>query len=151
MQKNLNKLEGKAFKYCGNTYEVTEIKIVNHKAVIKTSRQTFVKTPSELDAFMDDIEFVKLEKKEASPANGIDLSAWKPEKKLVDGLTVFNAEVVAAESAAQKLSNKLMDVFDSLADKPTEESYKKASAMVNVANSIVNVQMAQIKFLSLKK
>lgn len=151
MQENLNKLSGKAFKYCGSTYQVIEIKIVNYKAVVKTNRQTFVKTESELDVFMEDIEFVQLEKKEASTANGIDLSAWKPKKKLVDGLTVFNAEVVAAESAAQKLSNKLMDVFDSLSDSPTEESYKKASAMVNVANSIVNVQMAQIKFLSLKK
>jgi hypothetical protein len=55
MQENLKKFQGKAFKYCGQIY-VDETKIVNHKAVIKTDLKSFVKLPSELDAFMDDIE-----------------------------------------------------------------------------------------------
>jgi 5,10-methylenetetrahydrofolate reductase len=63
----------------------------------------------------------------------------------------FAAEIVVAESNAAKVSNKLMEMFEQLADKPTKETYEQATAMVSMANSIVNVQMAQIKFYRLKK
>jgi hypothetical protein len=43
-----------------------------------------------------------------------------------------------------------MEMFEQLADKPTKETYEQATAMVSMANSIVNVQMAQIKFYRLK-
>lgn len=143
MQNLLNKLNGKAFKYCGKTYIVKSTKIVNQKGVVLTDSQSFVKTTSELEAFMEDIEFVKLDKK--------DLMEFIPSNELVAKSSPLQVEIVVAESTAQKVSNKLMEVFDSLADSPTEETYKKAAAMVNVSNSIVAVQMAQIKFLSLKK
>jgi 5,10-methylenetetrahydrofolate reductase len=64
--------------------------------------------------------------------------------------TQFAAEIVVAESNAAKVSNKLMEMFEQLADKPTKETYEQATAMVSMANSIVNVQMAQIKFYRLK-
>jgi hypothetical protein len=43
-----------------------------------------------------------------------------------------------------------MEMFEQLAGKPTKETYEQATAMVSMANSIVNVQMAQIKFYRLK-
>jgi hypothetical protein len=143
MQNLLNKLNGKSFKYCGKTYTVKNTKIVNQKGVVLTDSQSFVKTTSELEAFMEDIEFVKLDKK--------DLLEFIPSNELVAKSSPLQAEIVVAESNAQKVSNKLMEVFNSLADNPSEDTYKKAAAMVNVSNSIVAVQMAQIKFLSLKK
>jgi hypothetical protein len=143
MQNLLNKLNGKSFKYCGKTYTVKNTKIVNQKGVVLTDSQSFVKTNSELEAFMEDIEFVKLDKK--------DLLDFIPSNELVAKSSPLQAEIVGAESNAQKVSNKLMEVFNSLAENPTEDTYKKAAAMVNVSNSIVAVQMAQIKFLSLKK
>lgn len=143
MQNLLNKLNGKSFKYCGKTYTVKNTKIVNQKGVVLTDSQSFVKTNSELEAFMEDIEFVKLDKK--------DLLEFIPSNELVAKSSPLQAEIVVAESNAQKVSNKLMEVFNSLADNPSEDTYKKAAAMVNVSNSIVAVQMAQIKFLSLKK
>jgi uncharacterized lipoprotein YehR (DUF1307 family) len=54
-------------------------------------------------------------------------------------------------SNAAKVSNKLMEMFEQLAGKPTKETYEQATAMVSMANSIVNVQMAQIKFYRLSK
>jgi hypothetical protein len=143
MQNLLNKLNGKSFKYCGKTYTVKNTKIVNQKGVVLTDSQSFVKTNSELEAFMEDIEFVKLDKK--------DLLEFIPSSELVAKSSPLQAEILVAESNAQKVSNKLMEVFNSLADNPSEDTYKKAAAMVNVSNSIVAVQMAQIKFLSLKK
>ncbi|MNF74814.1 hypothetical protein D3C85_601370 [compost metagenome] len=151
MRNQLNKLNGKSFRYCGNVYEVIETKVVNYKAVIKTNRQTFVKTESEFSGFMEDIEFVKKEKKEAVKNENVPADTWLPSDVLVAKSSPLQAEIVVAESNATKVSNKLMEVFDLLAHDPTEETYKKAAAMVNVSNSIVNVQMAQIKFLTLKK
>jgi hypothetical protein len=148
MQNLLNKLNGKAFKYCGRTYVVKETKIVSQKAVILTDGQSFVKTNSELEAFMEDIEIVKIEK---FKDGGFVPKPYIPSDEVVFKSSPLQAEILVAESNASKVSNKLMEVFNSLADSPTEETYKKASAMVNVSNSIVAVQMAQIKFLSLKK
>lgn len=152
MRSHLNKLSGKCFKYCGINYDVVEVKVVNYKAVIKTNRQIFVKTETEMNAFMDDIEILgKVGAVDVVLSTQTAKEEWKPAKVVSEAVAVFNTEIVAAESAAQKLSNMLMEMFESLAGSPSEDDYKKASAMVNVSNSIVNVQMAQIKFLSLKK
>jgi hypothetical protein len=148
MQNELNKLNGKSFKYCGKIYTVKETKIVNGKAAILTNGQTFIKSEVQLKAFIEDIEFVK---KETIADDSSETKAISAMQLLKQDIKVFNAEVLAAETVAQKLSNKLMEVFDSLSDKPDEATYKKASAMVQVSNSIVNIQVAQIKFLSLKK
>lgn len=155
MQNHLNKIAGKTFRYCGQLYKVGETKMVNHKAVIKTDRQTFVKTESELSEFMEDIEFVDakaFDNVQKFPEGGIvPGKEWKPSNEIVLKSSPLQSEIWTAESNAAKVSNKLMEVFNSLADNPTEETFKKAAAMVNVSNSIVNIQMAQIKFLSLKK
>lgn len=148
MQNLLNKLNGKAFKYCGKTYTVKNTKIVNQKGVVLTDSQSFVKTTSEMKAFIEDIEFVKIEKfKDGGPVP----SSYVPSNDVVLKSSPLQAELIIAESTTQKVSNKLMEVFEMLSDNPTEDTYKKAAAMVNVSNSIVAVQMAQIKFLSLKK
>jgi hypothetical protein len=47
------------------------------------------------------------------------------------------------------LPNKLMEMFEQLAVNPQKKPMSKL-AMVSMANSIVNVQMAQIKFYRLK-
>jgi hypothetical protein len=59
MQENLKNLKEK-FQICGRLYE-DETKIVNQRSN-KTDLKSFVKLPSELDAFMDDIEFIKVAK-----------------------------------------------------------------------------------------
>jgi len=160
MQKMINKLNGKSFRYCGKVYTVKSTKIVNYKAVIMTDSSSFVKTESELSAFMDDIEFVKKEdfkvdKSFVSTLNPVLTAEIQKAKEVINSIpekiSPLQVEIIAAETATQKVSNKLMEVFESLCDNPTDDTYKKAAAMVNVSNSIVNIQMAQIKYLSLKK
>jgi len=160
MQKTINKLNGKSFRYCGKVYTVKSTKIVNYKAVIMTDSSSFVKTESELSAFMDDIEFVKKEdfkvdKSFVSTLNPVLTAEIQKAKEVINSIpekiSPLQVEIIAAETATQKVSNKLMEVFESLCDNPTDDTYKKAAAMVNVSNSIVNIQMAQIKYLSLKK
>jgi len=157
MQNKLNQFVGERFIFSTLEYKVLGVKIVNQKAAIKTDRRTFVFLESELDDFMESIKFLDVEsfpKKVVEPKKELQVqNIWSQEQNVpeVAKTSALQAEIVVAESNAQKVSNKLMEVFDSLADNPTEETYKKASAMVNVSNSIVAVQMAQIKFLSLKK
>lgn len=161
MQKTINKLNGKSFRYYGKVYTVKSTKLVNYKAVIMTDSSSFVKTESELSAFMDDIEFVKKEdlkvnKSFVSTMNPVLMDEIQKAKEvnnnsLPEKVSPLQVEIIAAETATQKVSNKLMEVFESLCDNPTDDTYKKAAAMVNVSNSIVNIQMAQIKYLSLKK
>ncbi len=161
MQKTINKLNGKSFRYCGKVYTVKSTKLVNYKAVIMTDSSSFVKTESELSAFMDDIEFVKKEdlkvnKSFVSTMNPVLMDKIQKAKEvnnnsLPEKVSPLQVEIIAAETATQKVSNKLMEVFESLCDNPTDDTYKKAAAMVNVSNSIVNIQMDQIKYLSLKK
>lgn len=163
MQSNLDKLKEKSFKYCGKSYTVKELKIVNSRAVILTDRQTFVKTSTELSAFMDNIEFVKvLKPADVVPSlikevynDSVDVvkgNILPPPVDLVPEIAVaLVPEIVVAKGNAEKVSDKLMEMFEKLSDKPTKGTYEQATAMVNMANSIVNVQMAQIKFLALKK
>ena len=157
MQNKLNQFIGERFIFSTLEYKVLEVKIVNQKAAIKTDRRTFVFLESELDDFMENIKFVDVEnfsKKVSGPQKELQVQTiWSQEDHATEVIksSPLQAEIVVAESNAQKVSNKLMEVFDSLSETPTEETYKKAAAMVNVSNSIVAVQMAQIRFLSLKK
>jgi hypothetical protein len=157
MQNKLNQFIGERFIFSTLEYKVLEVKIVNQKAAIKTDRRTFVFLESELTDFMESIKFLDVEnfdKKAVEPKKELQVETiWSQEQNVpeVAKTSVLQAEIVMAESTAHKVSNKLMEVFEMLANSPTEETYKKAAAMVNVSNSIVNVQMAQIKFLSLKK
>jgi hypothetical protein len=152
MQNLLNKIEGKSFKLNGKIFTVRETKIVNQKGVILTDGSSFVKTKSEMEAFLDEIEIIEVLPVKSFISGGFTGGdKYIPSSEVVVKSSLLQAEIILAESNASKVSNKLMEVFNLLADSPTEETYKKASAMVNVSNSIVNVQMAQIKFLSLKK
>lgn len=150
MQKTLSKLNGKCFKYCGNIFSVIETKIVNQKAVVKTNRQTFVKTESELNVFMDDIEFVKGDK-----------VSFVPAKKDIDTKTPFlndnaakeshDVEIMQSADVQAKMIDKLMGVFDEISKNPTEETYKRAKAMVDVSGAVVSVQVLQLRLKMLTK
>lgn len=139
MQNKINEFVGKKFIFSTLKYTVLEAKIVNDKAALKTDRRTFVFLESELDVFMTKIKFLEHN------------TLVKNKDAFVVQSSPLQVEIIAAESNAQKVSNKLMEIFDTLSDNPTDLCFKKAAAMVNVSNSIVNIQMAQIKFSSLKR
>jgi len=147
MLEKLELLKGSYFVFAKLKYLVKGVKVITGNAVIITDRKTFNFLPSEFEDWYEAIDIFSGNDPTVVP----ERKAWIPEVIVPTKTTPLQAEVIVAESNAQKVSNKLMDIFDSLAGSPNEETYKKAAAMVNVSNSIVNVQMAQIKYLSLKK
>ena len=150
MQNRIDSLVGRSFIFSTLKYKVKKAKIINGNAVIITDRKPFNFYPAEFNDWYRNIQICEdSEDKIMVPSKVIN--EWIPPVKIENVPSPLQVEIVVAESNAQKVSNKLMEVFETLAESPTEETYKKAAAMVNVSNSIVAVQMAQIKFLSLKK
>jgi len=150
MQNKLNQLMNKRFLFENKQFEVLETKIVNYKATILTDRRTFVFFEKELDAFMDDIEFVKGDK-----------VSFVPAKKDIDTKTSFlndntakeshDVEIMQSADVQAKMIDKLMAVFDEISKNPTEETYKRAKAMVDVSGAVVNVQVLQLRLKMLTK
>jgi len=143
MQSKVNQFIDKNFVYEGKLHKVQSVKIVNHKAVIKTDRLTFVKLESELDDFMAEIDFKELSKLE-------EKEAFIPVNHVAKKEHVYQAEIIKTNTLSMRITDKLEAVFDEISNNPSEEAYKKASAMVSASNAIVNVQMANYKYLTLK-
>lgn len=146
MQTILNKLDNKSFKLDNKTHKVMSTKIINSRAVIKTNLQSFVKLPSELDAFMRSIEIVK--KQVERPKTNLC-----PSKDIVAKATPIQEEIIQNNARSRRVVDRLEDVFNELSssNKVSEETYKKAAAMVSASNAIVQMQMVNYKFLSLNK
>lgn len=129
------------FLYAGKKHIVKEVKMTGGNIVIKTNRQTFVKTPTELKEFYDEVKFVKSDA----------VAVGKEFVPIVSKSTSLNAEIIQANSLSSHLTSKLKSVFDQLSDATTEETYKKASAMVKTSNAIAKIQMTNYKYLTLNK
>lgn len=145
------------FLYESKTYKVIECKIVNGKAVIRTDKQTFVKLESELDVFMQFVEFIE---NETSLAKIVDVvkeekriekvAAYENKSEVIKE-TIYKAEIVNANDRALRISEKLEDVFNAISDGETDEKLiKKADAMVRLSNAIVSNEMTRFKYLNLK-
>jgi hypothetical protein len=158
MQTILNELNNKVFTLENKRYQVLETSLKLDKIVIKTDKRSFVLYKYELEDWIAKIEIINIELEVPVKRDFFDTKercqarSDFPEAKKVSVIEQsLQAEIIVAETNASKVSEKLMEVFNALSENPTESTYKKAAAMVNVSNSIVNVQIAQIKFLSLKK
>ena len=136
----VNELIDKIFSFENKEYKVLEVSVKFQKAVIKTDKRTFVWFPHELKDFMDKITIV----------DNVDKTEFLPSNDVVAELTPLQAEIIHANQQARRITDKLEDVFNELASKPKEETYKKAKAMVDASNAIVNMQLANYKFLTLK-
>lgn len=145
MQTILNDLNNRSFLLDKKIHKVMLTKIVNGKAVIKTNIQSFVKLPSEMDAFFDSI--VMVEKTSELPEND-----FLPSKDVVHTTTALQQEIIYNNAQSRRVTDRLEDIFNELSsqNKISEETYKKAKAMVDASNAIVNMQMVNYKFLALK-
>ena len=151
MQSKLNQFKGERFIFSTLEYKVQEVKIVNHKGVIKTDRRTFCFLESELDDFMENVRFIDGESFPSKTQSIFPVPDVREIWNKNESVSRHNAVVLAEPTNAQKVSTKLMEVFNDLAASPSEEVYKKATAMVNVGNSIINAEIAHLKLLTLKK
>lgn len=145
MQTILNKLNDKSFRLGGKVHKVMLTKIVNERAVIKTNLQSFVKLPSELDAFFDSIEIV-----DKTPVRYKNDNL--PSKEVVQKATPMQEEIIENNARSRRVTDRLEDIFNEISsqNRISEETYKKCRAMVDASNAIVNMQMVNYKFLALK-
>lgn len=140
MQSKVNQFIGKAFIKDKKTYVVERVDVIKGKAFVSTDRRTFVLYENELNDLIDSIEFVDVPQVSFSDA--------------VPAVMMFKNDaigqhVVQQNALSLRMTKKLEEVFDELTGAPGEETYKKAKSMVEVANSIVGVQMANYKYLTL--
>ena len=141
MQTILNKLINKSFYFESKKYNVIEASEKLGKAVIKTDKRHFILYPDELTDFMVKITIVTFDSVKDS---------FLPSNELVAEATPLQKEIIHTNEQSRRITDKLEAVFNELANSPKEETYKKAKAMVDASNAIVNMQLANYKFLSLK-
>lgn len=140
----VNELIDKIFSFENKEYKVLEVSVKFQKAVIKTDKRTFVWFAHELKDFMSKIVVI-------NPDSLVsEKEEWMPSNEVVSEITPLKAEIIHTNAQARRITDKLEDVFNELASKPKEETYKKAKAMVDASNAIVNMQLANYKFLTLK-
>lgn len=137
MQSKFSQLVNKSFVYQNKTHKVLDVKDIFGKIAIITDRQTFSKLEIDFDAFMEEIDVR-------------ELSGFEEKAVVVRKEHVYQAEIITANNLSARITNKLEAVFNELSDKPSEEIFKKAAAMASASNAIVNIQMANYKFLTLK-
>lgn len=144
MEKNLQLFENRSFVYRNKTYIVLSCEIKSQKAVIMTDKRTWVLHSSELDQLISEIAFIETEDNDIEQQKSNKGLQVSPQKVLV-------AEIVKQNDLAGRLTEKLEDVFHLVERDFNEANLKKSKAMVEIANSIANVQMTAYKFLSLNK
>lgn len=152
-------LEGNDFVFGTLKYQVTGLKEVSGRIVIKTDRKTFSFYPSEIEDWLDNINIVKrVDEKEAANealyartvGSEVVAIANPVKKKVESDNSVISAVIKESSIITQNVSNKMYEMFETLAGKPDDEDYKKAVAMVNLSNAIIGAQLTQLKFHALK-
>jgi len=157
MQEKIKVFQDSNFVYLGRTHRVKNAKVQDHKAMIFTDRQTFVKYETELDTFLTEIEFVeetsgiaKIVDSEKEMVRSEAIAEIKAKGEIIVS-NVYHAEIMNANNRAMRISEKLESVFDAISDgEPDEKMIKKADAMVRLSNAIVSNEMTRFKYLNLK-
>jgi len=139
MQSKLDQL-GKAFIKDKKTYVIDSTAVKMAKAYIYTDRKTFVLYENELDELIACVEVCEVPE---------ELSNQSLQAKPMFLNAAIGQQISRQNTLSNRMSTKLEEVFDELSGNPSEETYKKAKSMVEVANSIVNVSMANYKYLTL--
>lgn len=157
MKEKLKLFENATFLWNGREYKVNNTKIHDLKASIFTDRQTFVKYESELDTFLNEIRFLD---KSVSIQSPILVEKELKRQEVVeqikeDGISivqkVHHVEIMDANNRAQRISQKLEDVFNDISNGEFDEKkHKKAESMVKLSNAIVSNEMMRFKYLNLK-
>jgi len=132
----LKKLNGETFVWNRIQYMVKKTAVVNNLFIIQTNRQSFNFLQSEFESWINKIEIIHLLLHDKNE----DVRQSFPDKVVVAKPPISQTEIMMVENNAVKVSNKLMEIFDVISENPTDEALKKASAMVQVANSIINAQ-----------
>jgi len=138
MQSKFNELFDKSFIHGNKVQKVLDIKNIFGKIAIITDKQTFSRLESDYDDFMNEIVIVE------------NVSVKTSFLDKTPKTFTHHAEVIKSNGLSARVTEKLEAIFNELDANPTDETYKKAKSMVDVSNAIVNVNLANYKFLTLK-
>ena len=142
MQQNtifkLEQLIGKSKLYKNTQLIIKSFKNVGTTIVVKTSVRTFNFLPSEIEDFLNNLKDIPETKNTQLPitnnSNEIVINGYQP--------TVESIE----------LKKSLMNVLSEInKGKITESKLKKAKSICDVANTIVNIQKAEIALINAVK
>lgn len=142
-QQKLNELNRTSFEYEGKRFDVVDVKRQFEKNVIKTKQRVFVFFDEEFTDFLSKIKMI----------DPLEKPAYTPQKNEVVETKVVNIiehRFVIPEESMQ-VTDALMNMFNKLSGAPTEEDYKQAKAMSEMADTIVKVEQTKINFLRLQK
>ncbi len=151
--KLLEDLVGKEKVYKGKKIVIISFKEVGQIITIKTSARTITFLPSDLKDFIYDLEDPKENYKPLILKKTIIETAKSPnmlpEKTNEPKEIVINGYKPSAENI--QLKESLMNVLKEINEEPTEEKRMKAKSICDVANTMVNIQKAEISLINAVK
>lgn len=132
----LNNLIDQKKEYKSKVYTFKSWKIVGSAVVVKTNGRTLTFLPSELDLFFNKLK--EISKK--------SLTVKKEPKN--EEITVNNYQPTAENIALKK---SLMNFLEELNGGVTDTEVKKGRLICDVANTMVNIQKAEIALINVVK
>lgn len=139
LKENLDQLIGKTKVYLGKTIKISKYKTVNETIVVFTDARTYTFTHMEIDDFFKQLKDVEDKKpKNKSLPQTINTSD-----------IVINGYQPSAEN--KEIKSSLMEVLKAIKTNPDEQTLKKARAVCDVANTMVNIQKAEIQLINAVK
>lgn len=146
-------LIGRDFEYAKaqrkHVYKVRDVRMhPGNKIAIYCVSRTFVWTAEQLPAFLSEIRVMD--------ENGPQKQAFVPDKEKITLKQNTMSDVIVQNhadngvSVADKMTNSLMGMFETLAGNPTEADFKKAEAMSKVAHTVISIEQTKIRYLKLK-
>ena len=137
-EQKLLDIAGKAVKHEGKIYDVKNFKENERNLIIFTKQRSFVFQPSQLDAWLETIEIVENSSKAFLPAT-------KPESKS----DKVNLQIYEPTESQKAVQNSLLDMLEKVKADP--KAIPQAKAICDIANTMVNMEKAQIQLMNLAK
>lgn len=131
----LDQLVGEEKSYKGAQITIVSFKEVNQTIVVKTNSRTLVFTQIEIDDFFKDLK---------------DVSEVQESLPLTVESQSMNVSVNGYQPSAenQTLKASLLSVLEDIKTKPSKKNREKAKAVCDVANTMVNIQKAEIQMIN---
>ncbi|WP_425628843.1 hypothetical protein [Cellulophaga lytica] len=134
MSNTLEDLVGKTINYKGQDFKVHKVKKVSLNQVITTDRRTIVLEPTEVDAFLNQIQIVQ-PKKEFTPTIAPGNNA--------SGKT--SLDLYQPTAVQQQVQSSLLTMMDKvMADK---ENIPQAKSVCEVASTLIKLERNQIDLI----
>lgn len=138
------------FLYEKKFHKINEVKLISQKIIITTDKRTFSKFPSEIESFMNEIQFC-----EEGPSKPVKTSEVLPEKAhdvSVLGFESLETKGLFLPQSSIKVKEMLDEMIKQFSsnDIVSPEMIKKANMMCNVADKVIAVEKLQLDYVKLQ-